>query len=77
VVDYLLSLHTAVFALGHIEAGPPADLLGVTPIDVARAAGHAVLAEKLVQYFNNCSVREKKHSQMQWNGGGVEIKERA
>lgn len=76
VVDYLLSLHTAVLALGQIEAGPPADLLGATPIDVARAAGHAVLAEKLVQYFNNCSVRGKKHSQMQWNGG-VEIKEKA
>jgi len=56
-----------------VDAGPPADLLGVTPVDVARAAGHSVLAEKLQQHFQNLDGREKK----QLNGGGVELKEKA
>lgn len=30
---------------------PPADLLGITPVDVARAAGHATLANMLQQHF--------------------------
>jgi hypothetical protein len=77
VVEYLLSLHTTVFTLGHVDAGLPADLLGVTPVDVARAAGHAILAERLQQHFNNCSGRGKKQSPQQWNGNGVEIKEKA
>lgn len=73
VVEYLLSLHAAVFALGHVDAGPPADLLGITPVDVARAAGYAILAEKLQQHFKNCSERERKQSP-QLNGGGAEHK---
>ncbi|KAL4105333.1 hypothetical protein QTP88_020578 [Uroleucon formosanum] len=76
VVEYLLSLHSAVLALGHVDAAPPADLLGVTPVDVARAAGHAVLAEKLQQYFQNPSGYKIKQSPQQ-NGGGVEHKEKA
>jgi len=59
-----------------VDAAPPADLLGVTPVDVARAAGHAVLAEKLQQYFQNPSGYKIKQSPQQ-NGGGVEHKEKA
>jgi len=76
VVEYLLSLHEAVFTLGHVDAGPPADLLGVTPVDVARAAGHAILAEQLQKHFQNCIALEQKQSQQQ-NGGEVEHKEKA
>jgi len=59
-----------------VDTGPPADLLGVTPVDVARAAGHAVLAEKLQQHFQNPNGREKKQS-LQLNGDGVQHKEKA
>lgn len=43
MVDYLLSLQPA--------AKPPVDLMGVTPTDLARAAGHANLADKLQQHY--------------------------
>jgi len=55
-----------------VEAGPPADMLGVTPVDVARAAGYPALAEQLHQHFKNCGGSEQKQ-----NGSGGEHKEEA
>lgn len=37
--------------LGMVKNGPPADLLGITPVDLARAAGHATLADMLQQHY--------------------------
>lgn len=43
VVEYLLSMPGV--------AQPPTDLLGITPMDVARAAGHVAIADKLQQFY--------------------------
>lgn len=38
-------------AHGLVNVGPPTDLLGITPVDVARAAGHTTLTDMLQQHY--------------------------
>jgi lysophospholipase len=70
VVDYLLALLDTTGAHGPSITEPPVDMLGVTPTDVARAAGNTSMADRLEKYFHglkNSNYREK----LSQNGGNL------
>lgn len=46
-------MEAASGALGPASVDPPTDLTGATPVDVARAVGHATLADLLHQHYYN------------------------
>lgn len=61
MVDYLLSLQPA--------AKPPVDLMGVTPTDLARAAGHANLADRLQQHYRRNGTGDDRRAQRRLHNG--------
>lgn len=67
VVEYLLSQYKTAVSLGLAKNNPPTDLLGITPIDVARATGNLELADKLNEHYYGRTVTSHRGGDQYWH----------